>query len=377
MEVKNNFSNINNSMHMNLFHWFFNKNMESKRQTMVFSPLSINTAMMLLYRGLNGVSKKEFENAYNISNEVETVRTFNSFVNNLRNVNLTNALFIDEEFDKFIKSSYKDDVKKGKATLETLNFENDIQVVNHINDFISKNTKGMIPNMLKNGDIVSDTVLLIVNTLYFKQDFQFPFLRIDEFSRNYDFTHLNKSVSKTKLMRTEEPIKIRYFSDENKTVQMVLLPYTRKSFTENYSLGLILNENKNNFRIHSNIDEMVKNSTYEDVIVKIPKFEIETRNSLKNFFEEMGLGSLFTYLKCDLSNITERPLHVDNVIHSAKISVDEKGTEASASTAIMCRSLGSSSCKEKEPMLFQADHTFQFFIQNENNTILFSGIYDG
>ena len=66
------------------------------------------------------------------------------------------------------------------------------------------------------------------------------------------------------------------------------------------------------------------------------------------------------------------PLYIGTVIHQANIDVDEKGTEASAATAVgMDTGGGPSPVKEIELRL---DHPFVFFVRDlETGAVLFMG----
>lgn len=62
-------------------------------------------------------------------------------------------------------------------------------------------------------------------------------------------------------------------------------------------------------------------------------------------------------------------VEIDEVYHQAVISVDEKGTEAAAATAIVGVYTGMSYL-----IAFKADHSFMFIIKdNETDAILFLG----
>ena len=74
----------------------------------------------------------------------------------------------------------------------------------------------------------------------------------------------------------------------------------------------------------------------------------------------------------DLSASGER-LYIDFVLHKAFVQVDENGTEAAAATAVGVAG-GGIMGYAPPPVLFTADHPFQFYIRdNQTGTILFMG----
>jgi serpin B len=65
------------------------------------------------------------------------------------------------------------------------------------------------------------------------------------------------------------------------------------------------------------------------------------------------------------------PGHIDDVIHEGYISVDERGTEASAATAIVFVDAGAPSVT---PPILRLDHPFLLFIRHvESGAVLFMG----
>ena len=63
-------------------------------------------------------------------------------------------------------------------------------------------------------------------------------------------------------------------------------------------------------------------------------------------------------------------MFISKVIHQSFVDVNEEGTEATAATAVVMSNGGDSS----NPIEFNADHPFVFFIQHkETGQILFMG----
>ena len=63
-------------------------------------------------------------------------------------------------------------------------------------------------------------------------------------------------------------------------------------------------------------------------------------------------------------------LYISDVMHKAFVEVNEKGTEAEASTSLSVKV----PCAQKPPYVFRADHPFIFLIQDsETGNLLFMG----
>ena len=103
----------------------------------------------------------------------------------------------------------------------------------------------------------------------------------------------------------------------------------------------------------------------------IPKFTMEQEiKELKEILQNMGMREAFADT-ADFDKIAEE-LYVSQVLHKAKIEVDEQGTEAAAVTAVIAAKC--SMVQEKIPVVFEADRPFIYVIQDtRTGMILFMG----
>jgi len=92
----------------------------------------------------------------------------------------------------------------------------------------------------------------------------------------------------------------------------------------------------------------------------------------------LGMPLAFDPQKADLSGMAkpaktgEPPLYVADVIHQANITVDEKGTEAAAATAVMVET--SAAPAPKKPVELTVDRPFLFVVQHvSTHTPVFMG----
>jgi len=106
-----------------------------------------------------------------------------------------------------------------------------------------------------------------------------------------------------------------------------------------------------------------------DVLVNLPRFEIDYTGDIVPVLENLGVKEIF-HQNANLSRIIERgQVKVNNIVHKAKIEVNEKGTVAAAATGVIVIPLMGSSMPR-----FVADRPFLFFIYHVNsNNILFEG----
>jgi serpin B len=102
----------------------------------------------------------------------------------------------------------------------------------------------------------------------------------------------------------------------------------------------------------------------------LPRFKIEMKFNLRSLLETMGMQGAFTGAADFARMSPSGGLSLDEVLHAATVTVDEKGTEAAAATA----GRAVLSADDDEPTLFRADHPFIFLIRHDTTgTILFLG----
>lgn len=113
----------------------------------------------------------------------------------------------------------------------------------------------------------------------------------------------------------------------------------------------------------------------EQVEVILPRFEVEKELEITTLLHAIGAGELVTPNAADLRGFIEddeKPLHLGDAVHRARIEVTEEGTTAAAATALYTWRSG----RPLQPAVFNANHPFLYFIyEKPTRNILFSGIY--
>ena len=103
----------------------------------------------------------------------------------------------------------------------------------------------------------------------------------------------------------------------------------------------------------------------------MPKFTFSTELDLGNLLRSLGMTGAFDPGHADFSGIDGRlDLFISSILHKAFISVDEKGTEAAAATAVI---IGTTSFPVSQVTL-TVDHPFLFLIRDRlTGLVLFLG----
>jgi serpin B len=109
------------------------------------------------------------------------------------------------------------------------------------------------------------------------------------------------------------------------------------------------------------------------IALGLPKFELEWGCELGEALGALGIRRVFDPDEVDLSGISDHPegLFVSEVVHQARVHVDEYGTEAAAATAMW---LAGSAEMPQESYPMVVDRPFLFLIRDDlTGAILFVG----
>ena len=285
------------------------------------SPLSIFQVLGLTTNGGKGVTQDEMvsaleatslENLNNINlNILQSIRQFET-------VEIANGVMT--KFDPtlmFLKVC----IKYEAAILPLVS-------VDQVNEWCSEKTHGKITKILDELD--SNTAMLLLNTVYFKADWKYPFDPIDTYPG--DFTDINGGTKKVKFMSQINNFK--YYEDNN--VQAVELPYKNDST----SAIIILPKAKIDVDTYlKSLDDNELNTILDGlksklISLSLPKFEIEFETKFKDILTRLGMVQAFN-LNADFSGIKcYGGIYINDVIHKTYLKVDEKGTEAAAVTVV-------------------------------------------
>ncbi|XP_033915062.2 leukocyte elastase inhibitor-like [Acipenser ruthenus] len=356
---------------------------DRKAENIFYSPLSISSALAMVYLGARGNTAAEMAQALHSDPSGDIHSGFSLLLADINkpgapyHLRLANRLY-GEKTCNFIKE-FTDGTKKFyDAELETVDFKTATEESRqNINSWVQDQTQGKIRNLLSELFVDKETTLVLVNAVYFKGNWEKKF--DEELTIKKDFRLSKIERKPVQMMFQKNKFKFTYIREVQTLI--IELPYAGKDL----SMIILLPENIEDDT--TGLEQLERELTYEKlkdwtnpetmgktlVEVTLPKFKLEETYDLKSVLNSLGMVDAFDVSKSNFSGMSSNnELVLSKVVHKSFMEVNEEGTEAAGATsasAIWGRS-GRASFTEQ----FMADHPFLFFIwQNKTGNILFQG----
>ncbi|XP_021177003.2 leukocyte elastase inhibitor isoform X2 [Fundulus heteroclitus] len=344
------------------------------------SPLSISSAMAMVYLGAKGDTATQMAKALSFSNGEGVhadFQTLNADINSPSAsyiLKVANRLY-GETTSKFLPKFLEDTQKFYQADLKPVDFiGNPEDSRTEINNWVEQQTENKIKDLLKPGTVTPMTRLALVNAIYFKGNWMSRFDATN--TKEMPFKVNLNETKMVQMMYQMKKLPYNYIPDLG--LQILELPYVNQELSMFILLPELATSDSDplvkleNELTPAKLEEWTDRAnmdTQTEIIIHLPKFKLEEDYELKDHLSKMGMTDVFCAGKADLTGMNaEGGLFLSTVAHKAFVDVNEEGTEAAAATAGMV-----SFCMLREEH-FQADHPFLFFIRhNKTKSILFFG----
>jgi serpin B len=224
--------------------------------------------------------------------------------------------------------------------------------------------------------VVDEPGLVVVNAAAFKADWQ---SRFDPAATGpAPFHPLEGGAVEVPTMRQHN--RFLYAGDDG--LELLELPYRHKEF----SMLLCLPRERDGAigeLTWERVEALARELRVREVDVRVPRFSIRKPLDLKPVLTAMGLEAAFDRDRADFDamihrNIDAFRIYLADMLHQGWIEVDEKGSDAAATTTVSHYSIGCSAPPPPTPATFHADRPFVFLIvHNPSRGIMFAGWYGG
>lgn len=314
---------------MDLYREFFNTN-----ENIIISPISFRILLSLVYQSAlpNSTAEEQLlqvlhlpldrEEAY--QSQVQSINVFRG----TPHLKVVNKVYL--KVGETLLNEFQNNVERYSAGIEQVSFSEKKETADKINSWVESQTNGLIKDLVSEQSISEDTALFLLNTIYFKAKWRYPF---NEERKNEVFYSANGEIS-TPFMLVES-VRFGYASVPSLKSEILEMLYEQGS---NYKFWLILpnsdssiDEVKNLLNSES-IDAIKSTIKSTKIDVTMPSFQSESVVDGKKYLTKMGLESVFKLAELDM--VTGDHLRIDDAVQKVKIIVNTDGTEAAVGTCV-------------------------------------------
>lgn len=350
----------------------------SNEENIILSPLSASMLIGMLMNGADGETLEQIQEMLGFEDEA-SIEEINAYYRQLidvlpaldqyTTVRLANGIWVAERFPVF--AEYIEACKKSfDAEAKNVPAFTDQKVIDDINRFAAQHTNNLIKKIIDPSMVDGNTVMALVNALYFKAKWQDKFKRGQ--TKPQKFTTLTgNEIQIDMLHRTAE---MKY--GEGKDYQLVELPYKGGKYCADIILPA---EGLDIRRWIQELDaerwQQMLGNTFPfrmEVELALPKFALKYDRKLNTDLQALGMTDAFGS-RANFSHLSSHGAFVDLIKQYCFMQFDEEGTEAAAVTIGFMKDAA-----DPEPMdrrKFIADRPFVLIIRERDyGTILFTAI---
>ena len=241
-----------------------------------------------------------------------------------------------------------------------------------INAWVAEKTKNNIKEILT---VDPEGPLVCTNATYYKGQWTYKF----DPAKTADvpfYSHFPESIPAVDCRMMEMTTKLLYA--QHGSTQIVQLPYGPAAEANPFVAYVLLPGREDTLKStlqyfvqDVNVwDEIVDSLTLEDVNLRIPKFRIETNESVRDALRALGMSDAFGP-SASFTRISDDPgVFLQDVLTAVMIEVDEAGTEAAAATAAVFATRGSKGPRKNEPIHMKCNRPFVFLLVHQSTRAL-------
>jgi serpin B len=341
----------------------------------VFSPDSIATAIAMAGTGAAGntasqmastlrlASPAAFAKVGDLQREIADEQTKSAHGDpEAPTLDIADTLFLQRDFG--VEAPFLTRLRQHfGSTPQLVDFqEHSAEATQKVNSWASEQTHGLIAKLV--GSLDKSTRLLLMNAVYLKAAWKFPFS--PEATESATFHGASGDVS-VPFMHG----KSTWSYAEGHGYQALSLPYRSSTL----SLLVLLPTGRGTGTLlrslsATTLGRISRGLKSRQVQLSLPRFHLHLQAELNKPLEALGMDVPFQR-HADFSPITNRELEIGLVEHAADLTVDESGTVGAAATAV---GILEPTGVGPQPTRFNANRPFLFFLRDDRTgALLFAG----
>ena len=355
---------------------------EREGDSVLLSPLSVALALSMAANGAEGETLDQFKQVLGGGASLDALNVAcNSFLEAYQNLggstecSIANSLWTDPE--GMIREDF---IGRCRGIFDAQVFSQELSdpsVVPAVNGWVSEHTNEMIPTILSE-PFSENTALLLVNALYLKNSWETEFDPNATHNRSFypgggdqrSIEYLNTGSVRFPYLQGEDAQGVVLPYDDGRLAFFALMP---QLYPDSPDFGSWLSGLDG--ETFAQLLEGQQDSLF--LTLALPKFEAEWNGRLQDILAGLGLDLAFTPGAADFSSMGDNPYgyFLTQVIHAAKIEVNEEGTRAAAATVVAAESGAAAPPEEGITLIF--DRPFLYGIVDlETGFPLFLGTFE-
>ncbi|KAM5341156.1 serpin A11-like [Glossophaga mutica] len=305
----------------------------------VFSPVSISTALALLSLGVPADTSAQILEGlgFNLT-ETPQASIHQGFQSLLRTLDLPspklelkvgNSLFLDKRLKP--RQRFLDDARELHGALAfSTDFPDSAATRRHIDGYVRKQTYGQVAGGLP--ELSEDTLVVLLNYVFFKAKWKHPFHRYQT-QKQESFVVNERTPLRTPLMHHKEMHRFLYDPEMACTVLQI-------ECSGNALALLVLPDPGKMEQVEATLQpqtlrkwgQLLRPSLLD---LHLPRFSISGTYNLEEILSHIGLTDIFK-LEADLSGVADQPnITISRVSHKAAMGMSERGTKAGAASGLL------------------------------------------
>lgn len=355
------------------------RQLRTEGENLFFSPASVAYALSMTSIGARGQTADEMDRVLHLSeDDAQVAAGFGGLMTTLTaankqvTLNLANRLYgqrgigFSPEYLALLDRHYG-------AGLEQLDFGADPEAARRtINAWVEAQTAHKIQDLLAPGLLNAETCLVLVNAIHFLGVWQEPFPVKATADAPFHSEGGGGDVTVPFMHLTD-----RFGYAEAGGVQILALPYRGDALEMVLALPAV---GASLAAVEAGLDAdtlagWMAALAPAQVAVDLPRLHLETAFDLAGMLAAMGMPTAFAPT-ADFSGMVmgSAALGISQVVHKAYLDVDEKGTEAAATTAVVVMLGATEVGLEDKLKVFTADRPFVLVIRHRvSGAVLFLG----
>lgn len=359
-----------------LYAWF---SQEAGDGNLAYSPASITIALGMTRAGAEGLSARQLDAFLGTKDPAALHAALNGLDTTLRarsvkrdegeiTVSLANSLW--GQAGVTWQAPFLDTLKRDYGVgMHVLDYGDPEPARKAINAWVAGETHDKITDLLAKGTIKESTRLALVNALYLSAPWA---KRFDKAGERAFTTAAGSKVQATMMKKSEvrryqrgdgwQAVTVPYIGGE--LAMTLLVPDAGKLATVEGALD------------DSFLQQILTGTEEREVVLTMPRFDLASRPSLGDALKAAGVTEPFltgTNFRPMTTDDRAQPLQLAEAVHMATVTVDEKGTVASAATAMIFDEV-SAPVGGPGPVTLTLDRPFLFVIHDvQTATPLFIG----